>query len=72
MALFQPYRAIGCVSSAVPFSVQARGQDIFVTTVFGDAFHIYNVRMSNVKKWEGDGPSLAIKRRRRGKKEELD
>jgi len=43
--LFAPYRALGYVSSDVPFALQAKGDNHFVTTAVGDAFHVYNVRM---------------------------
>lgn len=44
MALFEPFRALGYVSTHVPFALQSRGQDHFVTTVVGNAYHVYNVR----------------------------
>ena len=41
--LFTPLRALGLVTANVPFAVQARGSDHFVTTTVGDAYHVYNV-----------------------------
>lgn len=43
MGLFEPYRAIGYITSSVPFSVQRLGTENFVTVSVGKAFHIYNV-----------------------------
>ncbi len=42
MALFEPYRALGFVSSHIPFWLQPKGSRHFVTTVVGDAYHIYD------------------------------
>lgn len=43
MGIFEPYRAIGYITSSVPFSVQRLGTENFVTVSVGKAFHIYNV-----------------------------
>ena len=41
--VFQPYRALGFVTNHVPFVLQAKGTEHFVTTCIGSAFHQYNV-----------------------------
>jgi U3 small nucleolar RNA-associated protein 21 len=41
--VFVPYRILGQVTNHVPFSLQARGTEYFLTTSIGRAFHIYNV-----------------------------
>lgn len=41
-ALFEPFRALGYVCNHVPFSLQPKGSQHFVTTVIGEAYHIYN------------------------------
>lgn len=41
MPIFQPYRALGYITDSVPFSVQKRGQDHFVTVSIGKAWQIY-------------------------------
>ncbi|KAA3471620.1 WD repeat-containing protein 36 isoform X3 [Gossypium australe] len=47
MGIFEPYRAIGYITSGVPFSVQRLGTETFVTVTVGKAFQIYNC--SNLK-----------------------
>ena len=42
MALFHPFRALGCITEAVPFAVQRRGRATFVTVSVGDAWQLYN------------------------------
>jgi hypothetical protein len=42
MALFHPFRALGYITAAVPFSVQRRGRATFLTVSAGKAFQIYN------------------------------
>lgn len=42
MGIFQPYRAIGYITSGVPFSVQRLGTETFVTVSVGRAWHIYD------------------------------
>lgn len=42
-AIFQPFRAIGYVTSDVPLFVQARGNVHAITTSVGNSFHIYDV-----------------------------
>eukprot|EP00037_Helgoeca_nana_P000952 m.24549 g.24549 ORF g.24549 m.24549 type:complete len:919 (+) comp11276_c0_seq1:225-2981(+) len=46
--IFKPYRALGEVCSHIPVAVQHRGNDHFVTTVVGDAYHIYNCKKLNL------------------------
>lgn len=43
MGIFEPYRAVGYITSGVPFSVQRLGTETFVTVSVGKAFQIYNV-----------------------------
>lgn len=43
MGIFEPYRAIGCITSGVPFSVQRLGTETFVTVSVGKAWQIYDV-----------------------------
>ncbi|XP_027924771.1 WD repeat-containing protein 36 isoform X1 [Vigna unguiculata] len=42
MGIFEPYRAIGCITTSVPFSVQRLGTETFVTVSVGKAFQIFN------------------------------
>nr|TKR74873.1 hypothetical protein D5086_0000290670 [Populus alba] len=42
MGIFEPLRAIGCITSGVPFSVQRLGTETFVTVSAGKAFQVYN------------------------------
>ncbi|KAJ2780940.1 rRNA-processing protein utp21 [Coemansia interrupta] len=41
--LYDPYRAIGYITSNVPHSIQYRGQTAFITTAIGRSFHVYDV-----------------------------
>ncbi|RVW33718.1 hypothetical protein CK203_074886 [Vitis vinifera] len=43
MGIFEPFRAIGYITSTVPFSVQRLGTETFVTVSVGKAWQIYNV-----------------------------
>jgi U3 small nucleolar RNA-associated protein 21 len=43
--LFQPYRCVGHVTSAVPFALNKMGQASFAVVSVGRAFQIYNVRL---------------------------
>ncbi|RRT69783.1 hypothetical protein B296_00034920 [Ensete ventricosum] len=43
MGIFEPYRAIGYITSNVPFAVQRLGTETFVTVSVGKAWQIYNV-----------------------------
>ncbi|KAI7834490.1 Utp21 specific WD40 associated putative domain-containing protein [Kickxella alabastrina] len=40
--LFDPYRAIGYITSNIPHSIQYRGQSAFITTGIGRSFHVYD------------------------------
>lgn len=42
MGIFEPFRAIGYITSEVPFSVQRLGTETFVTVSVGKAFQIYD------------------------------
>ncbi|KAI5557727.1 hypothetical protein BDE02_18G122900 [Populus trichocarpa] len=42
MGIFEPFRAIGYITSGVPFSVQRLGTEAFVTVSVGKAFQVYN------------------------------
>ncbi|KAJ6860108.1 hypothetical protein NC651_036448 [Populus alba x Populus x berolinensis] len=41
MGIFEPFRAIGYITSGVPFSVQRLGTETFVTVSVGKAFQVY-------------------------------
>lgn len=43
MGIFEPYRAIGYITSEVPFSVQRLGTETFVTVSVGKAWQVYDV-----------------------------
>lgn len=43
MGILEPFRAIGYITSSIPFSVQRLGTETFVTVSVGKAFQIYNV-----------------------------
>ncbi|KAL9339861.1 hypothetical protein Peur_068876 [Populus x canadensis] len=42
MGIFEPFRAIGYITSGVPFSVQRLGTETFLTVSVGKAFQVYN------------------------------
>ncbi|KAL3832965.1 hypothetical protein ACJIZ3_007701 [Penstemon smallii] len=42
MGIFEPFRAIGYITTHVPFSIQRLGTETFVTVSVGKAFQIYN------------------------------
>ncbi|KAG6500352.1 WD repeat-containing protein 36-like [Zingiber officinale] len=42
MGIFEPYRAIGYITTDVPFSVRRLGTETFVTVSVGKAWHSYN------------------------------
>ncbi|KAI8379183.1 Utp21 specific WD40 associated putative domain-containing protein [Radiomyces spectabilis] len=46
--IYQPFRAIGYVTNDVPFVVETRGQDHFLTTCVGYNFQIYNLEKMNL------------------------
>ncbi|KAL6557568.1 hypothetical protein OROMI_017918 [Orobanche minor] len=48
MGIFEPFRAIGYITSHVPFSVQRLGTETFVTVSVGKAFQIYNCAKLNL------------------------
>lgn len=47
-AIFEPYRALGLICNHVRSAVQTRGNDHFVTTCVGDAYHVYNCAKLNL------------------------
>ncbi|XP_010541959.1 PREDICTED: U3 small nucleolar RNA-associated protein 21 homolog [Tarenaya hassleriana] len=48
MGIFEPFRAIGYITSKVPFSIQRLGTETFVTVSVGKAFQIYNCAKLNL------------------------
>ncbi|CAI9780603.1 unnamed protein product [Fraxinus pennsylvanica] len=48
MGIFEPFRAIGYITTNVPFSVQRLGTETFVTVSVGKAFQIYNCAKLNL------------------------
>ncbi|KAL1539962.1 U3 small nucleolar RNA-associated protein 21 isoform X1 [Salvia divinorum] len=48
MGIFEPFRAIGYITTQVPFSVQRLGTETFVTVCVGKAFQIYNCAKLNL------------------------
>ena len=46
--IFSPFRAVGYVSNHVPFVLDVKGSESFVTTVVGKSFHIYNCSKLNL------------------------
>ncbi|KAL3647151.1 hypothetical protein CASFOL_008119 [Castilleja foliolosa] len=48
MGIFEPFRAIGYITSHVPFSIQRLGTETFVTVSVGKAFQIYNCAKLNL------------------------
>jgi len=46
--IFQPFRALGCITTDVPFAMQTRGGVHFVTTCTGNSFQIFDVRLTTV------------------------
>lgn len=42
-ALFQPFRALGYITDDVPFAVQRRGNQTFVTVSVGKAWQVRGV-----------------------------
>jgi len=40
--LFHPFRALGYVTANVPFAVQRRGRNTFLTVSAGKAWQLYN------------------------------
>lgn len=48
MGIFEPFRAIGYITSSVPFVVQRLGTETFVTVSVGKAWQIYNCAKLNL------------------------
>ncbi|CAA0817996.1 transducin family protein / WD-40 repeat family protein [Striga hermonthica] len=48
MGIFEPFRAIGYITSHVPFSIQRLGTETFVTVSVGKAFQVYNCGKLNL------------------------
>ncbi|KAG2664932.1 hypothetical protein I3760_16G105600 [Carya illinoinensis] len=48
MGIFEPYRALGYITTSVPFSVQRMGTETFVTVSVGKAFQVYNCEKLNL------------------------
>ena len=42
--LFRPFRALGYISDNVPFAVQRRGKETFVTVGVGKAWQVFSCR----------------------------
>ncbi|XP_076941049.1 uncharacterized protein LOC143610452 [Bidens hawaiensis] len=58
MGIFEAFRAIGYITSSVPFSVQRLGTETFVTVSVGKSWQIYNCAKLNLVL---GGPQLAKK-----------
>jgi U3 small nucleolar RNA-associated protein 21 len=41
-ALFEPYRCLGCITDDVPFAVQRRGKETYVTVSVGRTWQTFN------------------------------
>ncbi len=41
--MYYPFRKLGQVTTDVPFIIQNRGQQFFITTCVGNSFQIYDV-----------------------------
>ncbi|GFZ02665.1 transducin family protein [Actinidia rufa] len=48
MGIFEPFRAIGYITSSVPFSIQRLGTETFVTVSVGKSWQIYNCAKLNL------------------------
>ncbi|KAJ2696905.1 rRNA-processing protein utp21 [Coemansia sp. IMI 203386] len=46
--LYDPYRAIGYITSNTAHSIQYRGQSAFITTGIGRSFHVYDAEKINL------------------------
>ncbi|KAJ2893817.1 rRNA-processing protein utp21, partial [Coemansia aciculifera] len=46
--LYQPFRALGYITSSIPYSIQYRGQAAFITAGIGRSFHIYDSEKINL------------------------
>ena len=60
--LFQPYRSVGHVTTAVPFALNKMGQAFFATASVGRAFQVYNVRRTEKQ----PRPLLSTQHKHRG------
>ncbi|KAK1413287.1 hypothetical protein QVD17_35059 [Tagetes erecta] len=58
MGIFEPFRAIGYITTTVPFSLQRLGTETFVTVSVGKSWQIYNCAKLNLVLV---GPQLAKK-----------
>lgn len=47
MALFQPFRALGYITDDVPFAVQRRGKETYVTVSVGKAWQVRELAIPN-------------------------
>lgn len=47
--IFQAFRALGYVTSDVPFCIQSRGTENYIVTSVGLAFHIYDLSKLHLK-----------------------
>ncbi|KAI8343257.1 Utp21 specific WD40 associated putative domain-containing protein [Chlamydoabsidia padenii] len=46
--IFQPFRALGYITNDIPFTVESRGQEYFMTTSVGHNFQTYNLGKMNL------------------------
>ena len=46
--IFTPFRALGLCSNYVPLALSVKGKRAFVATSVGRAFHVYDVRQSEI------------------------
>ncbi|KAI8084571.1 Utp21 specific WD40 associated putative domain-containing protein [Halteromyces radiatus] len=46
--IYQPFRALGYITNDIPFIVESRGQDYFLTTSVGHNFQTYNLAKMNL------------------------
>lgn len=60
--LFQPFRALGYISDDVPFAVQRRGKETFVTVSVGKAWQVssFQYSLSRVCSESLSGVQLAV------------
>jgi hypothetical protein len=47
LGIFEPFRALGYITDNVPFVIQRRGIETFVTVSVGKSFQIFNVSFSS-------------------------
>ena len=53
MALFQPFRALGYITDDVPFAIQRRGRETYVTVSVGKAWQVVSRRCALVRQLHG-------------------